>query len=95
VLLPLSLLLAVFLMGQGVIQNFSPYKDVQLLEAVTYSQPKRRRRPALLDAQGQPVTETLTTRTQTSPWVRWPRRKPSRCWAPMAAASSMPTRPTR
>jgi len=36
-LLPLSLLLAVFLMGQGVIQNFSPYKEVQLLDPVSYN----------------------------------------------------------
>ena len=36
VLLPLSLLFAVFLMGQGVIQNFSPYQEVQLLDPVTY-----------------------------------------------------------
>lgn len=32
VLLPLSLAFAVFLMGQGVIQNFSAYRDVHLLE---------------------------------------------------------------
>jgi potassium-transporting ATPase potassium-binding subunit len=32
VLLPLSLVFAVFLMGQGVIQNFSAYRDVHLLE---------------------------------------------------------------
>ena len=35
VLLPLSLVFAVFLMGQGVIQNFSGYRQVQLLEPVT------------------------------------------------------------
>jgi K+-transporting ATPase ATPase A chain len=29
-LLPLSVIFAVFLMGQGVVQNFSAYKDVQL-----------------------------------------------------------------
>jgi K+-transporting ATPase ATPase A chain len=39
-LLPLSLIFAVFLMGQGVIQNFSAYKDVNLMDPVTYSQPK-------------------------------------------------------
>ncbi|MHA4867938.1 potassium-transporting ATPase subunit KdpA [Duganella sp. PWIR1] len=55
VLLPLSLLLAVFLMGQGVIQNFSAYKDVTLLDPVTYSQPKA-------DGSG---SETLTATTQT------------------------------
>ncbi|MFC0167076.1 potassium-transporting ATPase subunit KdpA [Pseudoduganella danionis] len=66
VLLPLSLLLAVFLMGQGVIQNFSPYKEVQRLDAVSYSQPKTAADgQPVLDAQGQPVMETLSTRTQT------------------------------
>jgi K+-transporting ATPase ATPase A chain len=29
-LLPLSVIFTVFLMGQGVVQNFSAYKDVQL-----------------------------------------------------------------
>ncbi|MRW94905.1 potassium-transporting ATPase subunit KdpA [Duganella sp. FT80W] len=66
VLLPLSLLLAVFLMAQGVIQNFKPYQEVQLLDPVTYSQPKvGADGQPLLDAKGQPVTETLTTGTQT------------------------------
>jgi K+-transporting ATPase ATPase A chain len=58
VLLPLSLLFSVFLMGQGVIQNFASYQDVRLLEPLTYTQPKT-------GADGQPVTETLTTTTQT------------------------------
>jgi potassium-transporting ATPase potassium-binding subunit len=66
VLLPLSLVFSVFLMGQGVIQNFSGYRDVQLLEPVTYTQPKTGADgQPVLDAQGQPVTETLTTTTQT------------------------------
>jgi K+-transporting ATPase ATPase A chain len=66
VLLPLSLLVAVFLMGQGVIQNFSAYKEVTLLDPVTYSQPKTGADgQPLLDAKGQPVTETLTATTQT------------------------------
>jgi potassium-transporting ATPase potassium-binding subunit len=66
VLLPLSLLLAVIFVGQGVIQNFAPYREVRPLESLTYSQPK-------LDAAGQPrkdeqgnaITETVTTHTQT------------------------------
>jgi len=58
VLLPLSLVFAVFLMGQGVIQNFSGYQQVQLLEPLTYTQPKT-------GADGQPVQETLNTTTQT------------------------------
>jgi K+-transporting ATPase ATPase A chain len=66
VLLPLSLLLSVFLVGQGVIQNFSAYQDVQLKDPVTYSQPKNGADgQPLKDAQGQPVLETLTTHTQT------------------------------
>jgi K+-transporting ATPase ATPase A chain len=66
VLLPLSLIFAVFLMGQGVIQNFSAYKGVTLLDPVTYSQPKTGADgQPLLDAKGQPVTETLTATTQT------------------------------
>jgi K+-transporting ATPase ATPase A chain len=66
VLLPLSLVFAVFLMGQGVIQNFSAYKDVQLLDAVTYTQPKvGADGQPVLDAKGAPVTETLTAATQT------------------------------
>jgi len=66
VLLPLSVILAVFLAGQGVIQNFSAYKQVQLIEPVTYTQPKvDADNQPLKDAKGEPVTETLTTSTQT------------------------------
>ncbi len=36
VLLPLSLVLAVFFAGQGVIQNVSPYTEVKTLETVTW-----------------------------------------------------------
>lgn len=66
VLLPLSLVFAVFLAGQGVIQNFSAYQEVSLLDPVTYTQPKvTADGQPVLDAQGQPVTETLTTDKQT------------------------------
>jgi K+-transporting ATPase ATPase A chain len=66
VLLPLSVIFAVFLMGQGVIQNFSAYEDVTLLDPVTYSQPKNGPdgQPQK-DASGTPVMETLTAKTQT------------------------------
>lgn len=40
ILLPLSLVFALFLVSQGVIQNFSPYKTVTLVEATSYDQPK-------------------------------------------------------
>ena len=56
VLLPLSLVLAVFLVGRGVIQNFEPYQQVALVEPVTYSQPGR-------DAGSQPLELTATTQT--------------------------------
>ena len=65
ILLPLSLLLAVVFMSQGVIQNFDTYKDVSTLESLTYTQPKLD--PAgqpLKDAHGNALTLTLTTHTQ-------------------------------
>jgi K+-transporting ATPase ATPase A chain len=66
VLLPLSLLLACIFMGQGVIQNFDSYKDVSPLESLTYSQPRLDAAgQPLKDAQGNALTETLTTHTQT------------------------------
>ncbi|QRX83437.1 potassium-transporting ATPase subunit KdpA [Glaciimonas sp. PAMC28666] len=65
-LLPLSLVFAVVLMGQGVIQNFDAYKDVSLVQALTYQQPKAGADgQATKDASGNPVLETLTTSTQT------------------------------
>src|SRR6202030_1633530 len=65
ILLPLSLVLAVIFMGQGVIQNFDAYKDVSTLESLTYSQPKLDAGgQPLKDAQGNAITETLTTHTQ-------------------------------
>jgi K+-transporting ATPase ATPase A chain len=66
VLLPLSVVFAVFLMGQGVIQNFSAYKDVNLIDPVTYTQPKNGPDgQPLKDDKGSPVLETLTAKTQT------------------------------
>jgi K+-transporting ATPase ATPase A chain len=66
VLLPLSFVLAVIFMGQGVVQNFSAYRNVEPLESLTYSQPKLDAGGnAVKDDKGQPLTETLTTHTQT------------------------------
>ncbi|HZE44199.1 MAG TPA: potassium-transporting ATPase subunit KdpA [Steroidobacteraceae bacterium] len=65
ILLPLSTLLAVVFMGQGVIQNFDAYKEATTLESLTYANPKLDAAGApLKDAQGNPVTEPLTTQTQ-------------------------------
>jgi potassium-transporting ATPase potassium-binding subunit len=66
VLLPLSLVLAVIFMGQGVIQNFDAYREVQTLEPLTYTQPKLDAAgQPLKDAQGNALSETLTAHTQT------------------------------
>ena len=58
ILLPLSLVLAMLLVGQGVVQTFKPYQTVTLTEAVSYKQAK-------LDANGQTVTETIKSQQQT------------------------------
>jgi K+-transporting ATPase ATPase A chain len=68
ILMPLSVLLALLLVGQGVVQNFSAYKDVTTIEQLTYQQPKTDADGnPLKDAAGNPVTETQTTRKQTLP----------------------------
>lgn len=66
VLLPLSLVFAVFLVGQGVIQNFRPSVEVHTLEAQTWNEPKVDvEGQAVLDAQGQPVLVQHAGQTQT------------------------------
>lgn len=66
ILLPLSFLLAIVLVGQGVVQTFSPYQTVNLQEAVSYSVPKLDSSgKAMVDADGKPVIETVTMQTQT------------------------------
>ncbi len=68
ILLPLSFLLALVLAGQGVVQNFSGYKDVTTIEKLTYEQPRTDADGnPLKDAKGNPLTETRTTQTQTLP----------------------------
>ncbi len=68
VLLPLALLLALALASQGVIENFSPYKEVATVEPLTYQQPKTDAAGnPVKDAAGNPVLETLTTHAQTLP----------------------------
>lgn len=65
-LLPISFVIAMVFVGQGVIQNFDTYKTVTTLEATAYQNPK-------LDAAGQPLkdaagnalTEDASTTTQT------------------------------
>ena len=66
VLLPVAMVLAVTFSGLGVIQNFSPYQEVQTLEPVQYQVPKLDATgQPVLDAQGAAITEPVTQRTQT------------------------------
>jgi K+-transporting ATPase ATPase A chain len=66
ILLPLSFLLAIMLVGQGVVQTFNPYQTVNLRESVSYSVPKLDADgKAVMDAEGKPVTETVSTQIQT------------------------------
>jgi K+-transporting ATPase ATPase A chain len=68
ILLPLSVLLALLLVGQGVVQNFSAYQDVTTIESVTYQNPKvDAAGNPLKDSAGNPITETQTTQKQTLP----------------------------
>jgi K+-transporting ATPase ATPase A chain len=68
ILLPLSLVFALVLTSQGVIQNFDGYRDAKTLEVQSYQSPQ-------LDAAGNPVkdaagnavTTPATTQTQTLP----------------------------
>lgn len=68
VLLPLSVVMAVFLVAQGVVQNFAGPQEVSLVQPVEYSQPKLGTDgQPLKDAAGQALTETLTAKTQSIP----------------------------
>jgi potassium-transporting ATPase potassium-binding subunit len=60
VLLPLSLVLALALASQGVVQNLKPYVAVPVVQATTYHETTK-------DAAGRNATETLPVTTQTLP----------------------------
>ena len=68
ILLPLAVVLALIQVSQGVVQNFSAYKTVPLLQATTYEEPRLDTdgKP-LKDADGKPVTETREVKTQVLP----------------------------
>jgi potassium-transporting ATPase potassium-binding subunit len=68
ILLPLSLLLAIVLVSQGVVQSFSAYKTVDLVEPVTIQTPvKDAAGTPVLDAAGNAVTEAQQITQQTIP----------------------------
>ncbi|MDD1625721.1 MAG: potassium-transporting ATPase subunit KdpA, partial [Methylococcaceae bacterium] len=65
ILMPLSLILALALVGQGVVQTFSPYQAIPLVETVTYGLPKLGADgQALHDAGGNPVMEQVKVKEQ-------------------------------
>ncbi len=67
-LVPLSLVFAIFLVGQGVIQNFDAYQDVTTIESTPFQQPKLGTDgQPVLDDKGAPVLEDASTPTQTLP----------------------------
>jgi K+-transporting ATPase ATPase A chain len=67
-LVPISLVFAVFLVGQGVIQNFDGYKDVTTLEVTNFQIPKLDAAGApVLDEKGAPVMVDTQTDKQTLP----------------------------
>jgi potassium-transporting ATPase potassium-binding subunit len=68
ILLPLSLVLAVVQTSQGVVQNFSAYKTVPLLQSTSATTPvKDADGNPVLDEKGEPKTETTVVTEQTLP----------------------------
>ncbi|MBT9540313.1 potassium-transporting ATPase subunit KdpA [Thiobacillus sp.] len=66
ILLPLSIILSLALVTQGVVQSFSPYQKAQLVESVSYEQAKTGANgEPVVDAQGQPVMEQVAVAEQT------------------------------
>jgi K+-transporting ATPase ATPase A chain len=68
ILLPMSLVLALIQVSQGMVQNFSAYQTVPLLQPTTYEEPKLDAdgKP-LKDADDKPVTETKEVKEQVIP----------------------------
>ncbi len=65
-LLPLCLVFAIFLVSQGMIQNFKPYTSAKLIESQTISVQKNDANgKPIVDARGNPVMENQTLDTQT------------------------------
>jgi len=63
ILLPFSLIAALFLVSQGVIQNFGAYRNVPLVQPASLEKPKTDEHGnTLKDAAGRQVMETVTVR---------------------------------
>jgi K+-transporting ATPase ATPase A chain len=68
ILLPLSFILALALVSQGVVQTFGPYAKAQTIEKIDYEEAKTTPdgKP-VNDAEGKPVMEKKSTQEQTLP----------------------------
>jgi len=67
-LLPISLVMAVFLASQGIIQNFKAYGSARLIEPLIIQVPKKDARSLeIKDVQGNPVMEEQKVEQQTLP----------------------------
>ena len=65
ILLPLSLIVALALVSQGVVQTFKPYHTVPLIEATSYDEPvKNADGSPKMDAQNKPVTQKVEVKEQ-------------------------------
>ena len=68
ILLPLSLVLAVVLVGQGVVQSFRPYETATLVNPITVQEPVTDAAGnAVKDEKGNPETKPVKVDTQTIP----------------------------
>ena len=66
ILLPLSFILSLLFVGQGVIQNLDGYKEAHTVQAVTFSQPSHNSQGEVIkDAKGAPVMENVVSHSQT------------------------------
>ena len=67
-LLPLSVVLALVLASQGVVQNFAPFRTVATVEQTPYDAPMLDAQgQPLKDAKGNPMTSKAVAKTQTLP----------------------------
>jgi len=64
ILLPLSLLLALALASQGVVQTLGNYQTAALLQPSTYQQPRLENGSPIMDAAGNPVVDSVPLRAQ-------------------------------
>jgi K+-transporting ATPase ATPase A chain len=68
ILLPLSIVFALVLVSQGVVQSFGPYVKAQTVEKVEYEEARQDAQgKPVNDAQGKPVMDRKSTQEQTIP----------------------------